>query len=206
MIKNIITGVIAVILAVVASLALVGNNQPNNLNNLNSLGGTTNYDVLDVSDGYQIDGTDVINGNGGLSISATSTVSKSFDGHVAYGGFTVATGTAAAVYTNNTGTAMMCDADSGFIEAIGTTFAPLLRVAIGTSTSATGYSTNLLASTTLATTTNNVLSLTYAVPFKLANTESIVAALSNIAGDVASSTYYSNWDMEFGFHCWLMGQ
>ena len=66
MIKNIITGVIAVILAVVASLALVGNNQPN-------LKGTTNYDDIDVSDGYAVDGTTVIDGSGNVDAPITST-------------------------------------------------------------------------------------------------------------------------------------
>ena len=66
MIKNIITGVIAVILAVVISLALVGNNQPN-------LKGTTNYDDIDVSDGYAVDGTTVIDGSGNVDAPITST-------------------------------------------------------------------------------------------------------------------------------------
>ena len=66
MIKNIITGVISVILAVVISLALVGNNQPN-------LKGTTNYDDIDVSDGYAVDGTTVIDGSGNVDAPITST-------------------------------------------------------------------------------------------------------------------------------------
>lgn len=60
MIKNIIIGVISVIVAVISSLALVGNNQP-------KLSGTTNFDTLDVSDGYQVDGTTRIDGSGNLT-------------------------------------------------------------------------------------------------------------------------------------------
>lgn len=61
MIKNIIIGVISVIVAVIASLALV-NNQPSQ-----NLQGTTNYDTVDVSDGYLVDGTTRIDGSGNLT-------------------------------------------------------------------------------------------------------------------------------------------
>ena len=188
-------------MAVVASLALVGNNQPKELNNLS---GTTNYDTLDVTDGYLVDGTTLIDGNGALTITATTTLTKSPDGFVAFDDFTVATGTAKAVFTNNFTTDLMCDADSAFIDVVGTSQAPSIIISLGTTTSATGYATGLLASTTLATTTSPIIPLTYAVPFKLANGNSIVGALSDNNGIISSSTNYSNWDIDFGIHCWSL--
>lgn len=65
MIKNIIIGVISVIVAVIASLALVGN-QP-------KLSGTTNYDDINVTDGYAVDGTTVIDGSGNVDAPITTT-------------------------------------------------------------------------------------------------------------------------------------
>lgn len=138
------------------------------------------------------------------TLTGTTTITKSPDGFTAYMGFTVATGTAKAVYTNPSND-MVCDGRSGFFQGIGTTFAPSLVVAFGTSTSATGYSTNLLASTTLATTTNQFFAETFATPFRLKSGESIVGALSDITNTEASSTYYSNWTMQYGVHCWTMG-
>lgn len=40
-----------------------------------SLGGTTNYDAIDVSDGYSVDGTSIIDGSGNFSIAGTLTAS-----------------------------------------------------------------------------------------------------------------------------------
>jgi hypothetical protein len=56
--KNIITSAITSLVVVLAVLALVGGNQSV------KLGGTTNYDAVDVTDGYYVDGTSVINGSG----------------------------------------------------------------------------------------------------------------------------------------------
>ena len=139
-----------------------------------------------------------------LAVTGTTTITKSPDGFVAYMGFTMATGTAKAVYTNPSSD-LVCDGRSAYLQAIGTTFAPSLVVAFGTSTSATGYSTNLLASTTLATTTNQFFAETFVTPFRLKSGESIVGALSDITNSEASSTYYSNWSMEYGVHCWVAG-
>ena len=95
------------------------------------------------------------NGTGNaLTVSGTTTIAKSPDGFVAYMGFTMATGTAKAVYTNPSSD-LVCDGRSGNIsKELGTTFAPSLVVALELPLRLRGYSTNLLASTTLATTTN----------------------------------------------------
>ena len=145
------------------------------------------------------------NGTGNaLTVIGTTTIAKSPDGFVAYMGFTMATGTAKAVYTNPSSD-LVCDGRSGYFQGVGTTFAPSLVVAFGTSTSATGYSTNLLASTTLATTTNQFFAETFVTPFRLKSGESIVGALSDITNSEASSTNYSNWSMQYGVQCWVMG-
>ena len=143
--------------------------------------------------------------SGTVAITGTTTIAKSPDGFVAYDDFTMATGTAKAVFTNNFTSDMMCDSESGFIDAVGTSQSPSIQAAVGTSTSATGYSATLLASTTLATTTSPVFTWTYGLPFKLKAGESIVAALSDNNWIISSSTNYSNWDMEMGVHCWTMG-
>jgi len=140
----------------------------------------------------------------GATLQGTTTIVRSPDGFVAWSGYVVATGTAKAVFTN-TGAPMMCDADSGFIRPKGTTFAPSIVLALGTSTSATGHSVNLIASTTVATTTTSVIPFTYALPFVLGNNESIVGGISDYSAAIASSTFFSNWSIEFGVHCWTMG-
>ena len=151
-----------------------------------------------------ISNTGAITTSGNLAVTGTTTITKSPDGFVAYMGFTMATGTAKAVYTNPSSD-LVCDGRSAYFQGIGTTFAPSLVVAFGTSTSATGYSTNLLASTTLATTTNQFFAETFVTPFRLKSGESIVGALSDITNSEASSTNYSNWSMQYGVQCWVMG-
>ena len=151
-----------------------------------------------------ISNTGAITTSGNLAVTGTTTITKSPDGFVAYMGFTMATGTAKAVYTNPSSD-LVCDARSGAFTGLGTTFAPSLVVALGTSTTATGYSVSLLASTTLATTTDNFFGTTYTAPFRLRSGDSIVGALSDLAGMTASSTYYSNWSMGYGVQCRVAG-
>lgn len=138
-----------------------------------------------------------------------SYTTNSPDGFVANASFTVATGTAKAVYTNNTGSDLMCSDESGAVYTTATGFAQGLAVVIGTSTSATAYSANLLASTTMATTTastatKQAVDVTYGAPFILASTESITASLGDVVSN-ASSTYNGRRSIEFGFHCWTIG-
>lgn len=146
----------------------------------------------------QVDSTSTLTGS--------STITKSFDGFVAYAAFTSATGTAKAVYTNTAGD-MACDSDNAVVYFDNTTLhqAPSLQFSIGTSTSATGYSTAISASTTVATTSDQVFDVTYATPWILKSGESIVGALSDTQGTNSSSTNYGNWSGQFGFHCWLIG-
>lgn len=140
------------------------------------------------------------------TLTGSSTITKSFDGFVAWDDFTEATGTAKAVYTNTAGD-MWCNGANGGLLFDNTTAhqAPALQVSMGTSTSATGYSINLLASTTVATTSDQVIGITYTANFLLLAGESIVAALSDTQGTNSSSTNYGNWAGELGFNCRLIG-
>lgn len=55
--KENIIGVVAVLALILSGIGLVGGNSA-------KLGGTTNYDVLDTTGGYKVDGTTVINADG----------------------------------------------------------------------------------------------------------------------------------------------
>ena len=169
--------------------------------------GVTHLSGLSVAeDGLAVtDGGAVSLGTGTISATGTTTITKSFDGFKAWDDFTVATGTAKAVYTNSTGVDMICDSDSGYADFDGTTFAPSLVVALGTTTGPTLYSANLMSSSTVATTTDAMVAFTYTVPFRLASGESITASLSDGTTGVASSTYFTNWAIEFGVQCSLAG-
>ena len=103
MIKNIITGAIAIIIAVITSLALVGNNQPN-------LRGTTNYDDIDVTDGYAVDGTTVIDGSGNVDAPITTTTITA-SGATALATFTQGGGIRATSTVNSAETLLAADFD-----------------------------------------------------------------------------------------------
>lgn len=199
-------GIIVAINLILSIVGLVGVNQLSQT----KLGGTTNYDAMDVSDGYMVDGTTIIDGSGGLAITATSSIRYSYDGFIAWGDMTIATTSTAGYYTNNA-SPMMCDGDSLSIYwKTPSTFMPSLVVSVGTTTS--GYSAaayNLVASTTMATSTaaaNKVIDSSYTAPFYFGSGWTIVANLADITNATASSTYYSTLDAEFGLHCWLLGQ
>jgi len=89
-----------------------------------------------------------------LTITATSSVNQSVDGMVVGGTIsTAATGTVVTVYTNSTGP-KVCDASTGYLFVNNNgSFAPSLIWSLGTSTTAVA-STNLIASSTVATTTD----------------------------------------------------
>jgi hypothetical protein len=144
-----------------------------------------------------------VDNQGSLTTTGTTTVAASYDGYFVYGAFTMATGTAKAVYTNTYGPAV-CGGANGAIFASSTPFAPSIRLALGTSTSATGYSTNLLASTTVATSTRTLIPLTSSL-FVLNPGDSIVGAISDITNTEASSTYMANWTVSFSLECRLIG-
>ena len=73
------------------------------------MGGTTNYDELDVTDGYKVDGTTVIDGSGNIDAPITSTTG-SFSSYLdANGGFTQGAGVNAIA--TSTGTTVLTEDD-----------------------------------------------------------------------------------------------
>lgn len=133
----------------------------------------------------------------------TTTVARSYDGFMVGGGIapaSVATGTVFTLYTH-TGSPVVCDATLGAAVADNTTFGPALIMSVGTSTG--GVATrNLIASTTFATSTDTYVKPTAAV-FRMDAGDRINAILSDYL--TASSTHFSNWDIEFQTQCWLIG-
>jgi hypothetical protein len=154
---------------------------------------------------FKVDGIFTVAANAFANLLGTTTIAHSPDGYVAWDDFTVATGSAKAVFTNTFGD-MLCDADSGSVFVNSSGFAPSLVFSLGTSTSATVASLNLIASTTVATSsTNGVIPFTYNTPFRLKNGESIVGSLADYSAPIASSTNFANWAFQFQVHCWTMG-
>lgn len=144
-----------------------------------------------------------------LTSSGTTTITASFDGIIANTALTTlsATGTAKSVYTNTFGP-MLCQTGSLVVRNNGS-FSPSLQFAVGTSTSATGYSTNLLASTTVATstpgTTFNFTANFLTSSYILGSGESVTVSVSDITNTVASSTHYGNLTVEGRPRCSLIG-
>ena len=131
----------------------------------------------------------------------TTTVTESVDGMVAGGTMsTVATGTPRAIYTNTTGP-KLCDASLGnlYMNNNGS-FSPSVIFSIGTTTGATISSTNLIASSTMATSTDSIFQ-TSSGSFILDNGHAITGIMGDIVNTQASSTYFGNIAAEFGVWC-----
>jgi hypothetical protein len=202
--KFIVTGIVAIIVStVIASVLVGGNNQP-----VSGIGGETRLpnSNLTITRGNLAVTAGTLTVGGATTLSATTTIDSSPDGFIAWDDFTMATTGIAALYTNSA-QPKMCDAGQGNVYWNSTAFSPSLIFSLGTSTSATAQTGggNLVASTTIATTTTTVVD-TASVSFVLANGESIVGLLADITNAEASSTNYANWEVEFGIHCWTLGQ
>ena len=135
------------LIALVVILVLVGGNQ-------SKLGGTTNYDTVDVSDGYQVDGVSVIDGSGNISLTGGSITTTS--GTLSVGGI-------AHVYSR----------DATLTAASSTPCAIQLP-----STSATSTLSFFSFSETVSTTTASIIDIgkattAFATTTKLANTYSL---------------------------------
>lgn len=141
-----------------------------------------------------------------LTVSGLLRIARSPDGFILWDDFTVATTSPVrGVLTNSGDTALMCDGASAFILASSTGFAPSFRFVLGTTTSPTAYSANLLASTTVATTTQTV-SRGPLWNFILERNASITLSVGDTVAAIASSTHYGNWAGQFGIHCWSLGE
>ncbi len=138
-----------------------------------------------------------------VDLGATTTVARSYDGFMAGGTVSsVATGSVKTLYTHSGGRAV-CDASQSALYANSTAFSPNLTISVGTSTSA-AYSSNLIASSSLATTTDSV-STGGAHQWVMDAGDKITAFLADTTGPMSSSTYFANWTIEFKTHCWLIG-
>lgn len=143
--------------------------------------------------------------DGILSSTGTSTSAHSPDGYMLYSSFTVSTTTPVrAALTNSYGPAI-CDGQSLYVFASSTAvFVPAFKVAVGTTTSATLYSANILASTTVGTTTQSILNASTWL-FYLPTNASITLSVGDANSAVSSSTYYGSWTGQVGVHCWTAG-
>lgn len=135
----------------------------------------------------------------GTATFATTTVTTSPDGFTVGGTIsTAATGTVRTLYTNSTGP-KLCDASTSFLYVNNNgSFSPSLVFSVGTSTTAIA-STNLVASSTVATTTDQVVQPTSA--FVLAQGDLITAIMGDHNTTGASSTYFGNVAAEFSVWC-----
>lgn len=138
--------------------------------------------------------------DGTSTLTGTTTITQSVDGLVVGGTIsTAATGTVRTVYTNNTGP-KFCDSHTAFLYVKNNgSFAPSLVWSLGTSTTAVA-STNLVASSTIATTTSTLVVPT-ASSFILGSGDVLTAIFGDITNTEASSTYFSRWTAEAGVWC-----
>lgn len=150
-----------------------------------------------------------------LKIDNQGNITQSPDGFVLWDDFTIGTTSPVrGAVVNTTGLPLMCDADSLYVYTDATTdFAPSFKFTVGTSTTAVtslptsvGYSANIVASTTVATTTDTVTSIGSGWTFLLPVNNSVTLAVGDYSSAIASSTYYSAWSGQFGVHCWTLGQ
>ncbi len=111
----------------------------------------------------------------------------------------VATGTPITVYTNSTGPKLCDGAAGGLYVKNNGSFSPSLVWSLGTSTG-TGASTNLIASSTVASSSSSVIQ-TSDRGFILGQGESLTAIFGDITNTEASTTYYSRLSAEARLWC-----
>ena len=198
-IKIVIVALIAGLISGFIVAAVVGgNNQPQTDSQTDSLGGGTRF-PKGISADTTAPATGEVRGTT-LTITATTTLTESVDGLVVGGTISMAaTGTARTVYSNTTGP-KYCDADTAYLYVKNNgSFAPSLVFSMGTSTSAVA-TTNLIASTTVATSTTSLLQPIES-KFILENGDELMVIFGDITNTMASSTYFGNWTAEAGVWC-----
>jgi len=150
--------------------------------------------------------TSTFTSTGNATVSGIFTAVGSYDGFIAGGGVapaSVATTAPITIYTHS-GTDAICDASSAVFYGDGTTFAPSLTFDVGTTSTSGGTADNLIASSTLATTTDLVAPADNADLFILTADDEITVTFGD-QWATASTTYWANWDVEFGVECWTVG-
>lgn len=184
---HILLGTIAAILIMLTALIIQQYQGP-------SLAGVTNFDSLTVGEALVVDGLSTLTG--------TSTVTQSVDGLVVGGTLTISTTSRQTLYTNSTGPKFCTQSVSALHVATMQAFAPSLIFAIGTSTSAANPEVNLIASTTVATTTDTLVdAASDDSNFILKTGETVVSLIADYMTTGASSTYYGNWNAEYFLWC-----
>uniref|UniRef100_A0A6M3ILX4 Uncharacterized protein n=1 Tax=viral metagenome TaxID=1070528 RepID=A0A6M3ILX4_9ZZZZ len=147
---------------------------------------------------FTLSGTNTING--------TTTILASYDGFIIQPTPTYATGSVSMLYTNGTGKTIMCNVGAFMANSLNANLGRNFKVSMGTSTAVTGAGINVLSTTTVATTSDTILTMTYTKPFMLANNESIIGYFADVDAN-ASSTYFSStyWELRAEIPCTLMG-
>jgi autotransporter-associated beta strand protein len=144
-----------------------------------------------------LSGTNTFNG--------TTTVLASYDGFFVQPTTAFATGTP-MVYTNTTGKTIMFNTGAFMANSLNANLGRNFKVSMGTSTGIVGAGINLLSTTTVATTSDTILTLTYTKPFMLANNESIIVWFADADAN-ASTTYFNStyWELQTELQGALMG-
>jgi len=216
---------LAIVLALSALAVSILKTSPAQIvDNVGSIGGLAieNYlPVIKHNEGYYselpislsgADGDLTISSLGTLTVSgtftnnATSTVDRSYDGFVIQPTMTYATGTVNGLYTNTTGKAMMCKGGGVYADSLSTTLGRNFKVSMGTSTGVVGAGVSLIATTTVATSTDTFIPFFSPNPFMLANNESIIIYFADADAN-ASSTYFTStyWRVQPAIYCTLLG-
>ncbi|MEK7578879.1 MAG: hypothetical protein AAB456_04200 [Patescibacteria group bacterium] len=162
-------------------------------------------------------GTSTAQARGEFVAYGTSTIFASFDGYMAGGRFTFGTTSAQILHRNINGRAV-CDGNNGILHIrTNNSFSPAFVVSVGTST-ASRSTRNLIASTTIATTSpgtieqhfgNSINPFAASQPatssmFAYNPGDQIIVMVGDVVGaNDASSTYQSNRNGEFNIQCWL---
>lgn len=150
---------------------------------------------------------------GTLTVTGTTTIARSVDGFVA-GGFLTDSGTTTPVQTIYTALSnIACDANTIGLHVISqAVFIGVQRISVGTTTSSGGATDNLIASSTIASTTNAFIIEgfgrdTNGASFVMQTGDRIQISLADgeapaNTSSAASSTNYASRDIEFGIWCW----
>lgn len=152
-------------------------------------------------------GTFTVDSLATATFTGTTTITKSPDGFVLWDDFTVSTTSPANAALTNTGAPLICNGDSLAVYADSSgaaLLAPSFKFVVGTTTSASLYADNLMASTTVATSTDAVVG-TPSWNFLLGNQESITLSVGDFNSTNSSSTYYGNWAGQVSVHCRTIG-
>ena len=179
------------------------NYQPDNIGAVAAVGGICNgseptAQLCNVN-AYELQiGTD-LTVDDDLTVSGTATIASSYDGFFIQNAITVATGTVTTIYTNNTGTDLMCSRAAGAAYWNSTALSDSIKFSLGEATDV-----DLIATTTVATSTDTITAFGATTNFILESGNSIKAYLADYS-PIASSTYYSNWTAEVGLLCRLIG-